>query len=502
MADQEETIEIVEPSRGIVIYCDGSSRPNPGNIGWGAHGYLYEIKDLKKPFTIDNHLITNKGYRRITMAADKSGAIPVEPIDYFDFFGSSLDEGTNNKAEILALYHSLLKIADYENIGFINIYTDSEYLMNGVNDWCAKWAKLNWVKQDGHPIANSENWRRIHDTVTELKVAGIQFSIEWVKAHNGVFGNIQADILAVIGMNYSAAKLTRTEFTISTARGYWKNDADKHPFINFRRIYFNSVQKFNIPGKYFQADPGGGDFIIGKRIPEAGFSVIKLNEPDRVIEAIKNKQCDIANDLNAIIMIKLDRAYHKEIYPYLRDHGGFCLLKNRSNLNLNFIDNNPVTLEINPSGLSLRAIESLNFLEELLNSFVKYREIGTDQHDNTFKVNFHDITSTFYDKSEKIVKKEVKEIYTLRADITSAVKEMSLPIVESYHGTDVTLNVPINLGTDILPRNNLKKLETDNPTVFIVTWRESPKSIRYATVIECNSGIGIWSNFYADKLFF
>jgi hypothetical protein len=52
------------------------------------------------------------------------------------------------------------------------------------------------------------------------------------------------------------------------------------------------------------------------------------------------------------------------------------------------------------------------------------------------------------------------------------------------------------------PRNNLKKIEGLNPRVYLITWRESQQSIRYATVIVTDVGYGIWSNFFADRIFF
>ena len=489
------------PETGVVLYCDGSCRyGNPGYIGWGVHGYLYELKQLNKPVTTDSHHITNKGYVPANKPNKDINVVAVDPLLYFDYYGSSLTLGTNNKAEILAVYNGIINALTH-NPKHIAIFTDSEYTINCITKWSHNWAKSNWIKHDGLAVANADILAPLYDIVNNLKRIGINFSIEWVKGHNEVMGNVQADILAVIGMNHSHAGELRNEFNTAQAKGYWKNEIEKHPFINFKRIYFNSVRMFNVPGEYYQADPGGGDFIIGKRIPESGFSVIKLTEPDHIVEAVKEKQYEVAKELNAIIMMKLTRVYSKEIYPYLVNSGKYCLLADKRNLNLNFIDDKPVTLEINPTGLSMRAIDSFNFLEELMADFLKYKEIGIDCASNNLMINFHDITDTFFSTEEKLVKKEVKKIMALKPEITNNLKDVEMEITEFYDGNDVSLNIPLIFGLDILPRNNLKKLETHNPSIYVLTWRESERTIKYATIIKCDSGIGIWANYFSNKLF-
>ena len=488
---------------GIILYTDGACRPQPGYTGWGVHGYLYALEELTKPATIDNHIITNYGYLSTTLIKAKESnpdIQSVQPIEYYDFFGSALEIGTNNQAEINALLNSLEFLVD-KPVKTISVFTDSEYVLNGITKWCLSWEKSNWVKQDGTVITNSDLWKRLHQVVKTLKASGITFNIQWVKAHAGIFGNEHADILAVIGMSHSTDGIATTKYRVTEAKGYWKEEIERHPFLNFKRIYFNSMDKFNIIGHYFLADPGGGDFIIGKRIPETGFAVIKLKEPDEIIEAIKVKQYEAANEQNVISMIKLDRVYSKGIYPYLRDYGKYCLLTNKANLNLNFIDNKPIVVEINPTGLSLRAVESFNFLEELLGLFLNYRESGFKNPDNNIRLNSHDITFVFYDIQEKLVKKENKTVCTLKPEFNNGFKDIKLTIDVDINGKPTKVVIPLILGLDILPRNNLKKLEVNNPKVHLITWCESESTLRYATIIEYEGGIGIWSNFFADRIF-
>lgn len=487
---------------GAVLYTDGSCKyTNPGFIGWAAHGYTYKINADVKPSIVENHLITNEGYFPLGAKHHQSTVQAVEVTNYLDFFGSSLLMATNNEAELQAFTHALERIATM-SLNVVNFYTDSQYVRNGIVDWCKNWERYDWKKQDGTSIINYEWWMRAYALYKKLIASGMIVNVNWVKGHNDIFGNTHADILAGIGTNYSMDHVLRHEFKISPAKGYWKNEIEKHPFLNFKRVYFNSVDQYNIAGHYFQADTGGADLLIGKRIPETGLAVIKLKEAEPAIEEVKKRQYDIAKESNAIIMMKLDRVFSKEVYPYLIEHGKYSLLPSKGNLNISFFDKKPVTVEVNPTGLSMRAIESFNLLEELLDGFLQSRANGFDQANSPISLNAHDITAHFYNTEEKQVKKEVVSQLILKPEYIVGFRDTSIEIEEPYNNSPVKLKIPLILGTDLIPRNSLKKLETHKPTVYLLTWRESPNSIRYATVIECDSGIGIWSNFFADKIFF
>ena len=47
--------------RGAVVYSDGGARPNPGRMGWGAHGYIFETRKPTKGHGLDKHILTAKG---------------------------------------------------------------------------------------------------------------------------------------------------------------------------------------------------------------------------------------------------------------------------------------------------------------------------------------------------------------------------------------------------------------------------------------------------------
>lgn len=476
-------------AKHAVFYTDGSARPvysNTFKIGWGIHGYLYDTV-ATKPTSANEYVLTTLGYIKKTAVTAECSLI--EPLQYVDAFGSQEDAATNNVAELLAVLNGLEKALELK-LESILIFTDSEYVRKGITEWMPKWLTNNWTRPDGQLIANDLLWKTIHLKLRELESNKTSFSIQWIKAHDDKLGNVQADLLASVGCNYSFSGEAVIRFDLSDPKGYWMSDVDRHPLLNFNRVYFNSLEQYNTPGHYYQADPGGNDFIIGKRLPETGYSVLRLNNADPIIEAVKQKQYHISRNMNAIFMIKIDNTHHKVIHPYIATHGHHALSRYRKNNNLIFIDdrNTPITTEINPTGLSLRAIDSFNTLEEILDTALSILTDPTLQGSDIFKIQCQDITDVFYDMSGKktLLKGEYGVGHSaMYLDIQRDAKDVKIPYV---------------LGTDCPSRNNLKRLESMQPKMTLITFSENDKSFSYATLIHCEDAVGIWSNYYASKV--
>lgn len=487
---------------GVVIYCDASARPNPGKLGLGAHGYFYNYCENEKQHTyIENILMTDKGYINVDSEDYKENGLkdakPVYPCMYIDFIESVTFEGTNNRAEARCLRICLERLKEFR-FNKLFVLCDSEYVVNGCNLWAEEWEKNDWKRRDGMAVLNSAEWIEILNYIRYYK-STLNLTISWVRGHNDDFGNVKADYLSVIAMNLSTSGIFKSEFKISTAKGYHKVNIERHPFLNFKRLYFNSKNSFNLLGSYFLADPGVNDLFIGKRVPETGFSVIKFKETDSLIDSVIKRQEEVSSDQhNNIIMLKMDRLYHKSVYPYVAEYGGSCLLKDKKTINLVFLDNKFTTVQMSPTGLSLRAIETFNFLDNLLEKFIRYSDIGFDNDENNIDLARHDLTDFLYDKTYG--KNKVK--YELKKELGVGIEKYTheLKLGEAYNNKE--FKIPLIFGLDILPRNNLKKLETSNPIISLITWKDSNRSFRYATVINCDSGIGIWSNFFSDKIFF
>ena len=133
----------------ISIYTDGACKGNPGEGGWGA---FIEYSDEK---------VKLYGYEKDT---------------------------TNNRMEIIAAIEALRFIKVQSDI---IIYTDSKYLMNGINTWIHGWKKNNWKTSSNKDVKNIDLWKIIDKLNSNHSIKWI-----WVKGHSGNPGNEMADELA------------------------------------------------------------------------------------------------------------------------------------------------------------------------------------------------------------------------------------------------------------------------------------------------------------------
>ena len=143
----------------VTIYTDGACKGNPGEGGWGAILY-HEISSK-----------TIYGYESLT---------------------------TNNRMELTAAIKSLGFFK--EKVSAL-IYTDSKYVMNGVNTWIHSWKKNNWKTSSKKDVKNVDLWISL-DKLNNFHDVDWQ----WVKGHSGNKGNEQADILANLAISEKSDK--------------------------------------------------------------------------------------------------------------------------------------------------------------------------------------------------------------------------------------------------------------------------------------------------------
>lgn len=473
----------------VVCWTDGGCRPkNPGTSGWGSHGYLFS-KEVEKAKVVkfndgrrvNNFLVTSKGY--VPLERKTEDLVYVVPEFYFDLVGSSSDPtGTNNKAEIQAITDTLKGILSLEHeIESIHIYSDSNITVNMLN-------KSEGLKN--YTGSNPEFFEKCFEQLGLCKEKGISLKIDWIKAHNGHLGNETADRLATIGTNLANAGKDTLDFTMAKASNkYWEPEVDLNPLISFNRCYFNSSRDIDTKGQYYLASVNSKapEHLLGKRIPETSLSILRLNKEDSILEDVKERQFLEHRGLNNIVSIRLDKLFSKPVFRYVKYYSKNCLLFNYKTRGLDFLDKSPVTTEINPVGLSLRAIEAFKTLENLLDNV----------ENNNDKVVLIDITNHFF-KEVKGTKNKKEIVKTVLSDeILIGTKDYFLDV--TVDGKEIKL--PLVLGTDLPDRNTLKKLEDTDVSVSLVVWSKSDGSFRYCGLIKNNTGIGIWSNYYADRIF-
>ncbi len=138
----------------VTIYTDGACSGNPGKGGWGA--ILIYAKEEK-------------------------------------YMSGSKQLTTNNQMELTATIEALKAILKPSNIA---LYTDSQYVKNGITSWIFNWKKNGWKTANKKPVANKDLWIELEKYVDFHSVNWF-----WVKGHSGDHYNEIADKLAVKAMN-------------------------------------------------------------------------------------------------------------------------------------------------------------------------------------------------------------------------------------------------------------------------------------------------------------
>ncbi len=133
----------------VELFTDGACRGNPGPGGWAA-------------------LLRMGGKER-----ELSGGEPLT---------------TNNRMELLAAIRGLEALTKPCRVV---LYTDSNYVRDGITKWIHGWRKNGWRTADRKPVKNAELWQ-------QLVEAAAPHTIEWrwVKGHSGHAENDRVDKLA------------------------------------------------------------------------------------------------------------------------------------------------------------------------------------------------------------------------------------------------------------------------------------------------------------------
>lgn len=479
----------------LVAYTDGSARPtNPGFNGYGIHGYVYSNLPTKVGTGQKKYLISKDGY------IDIKTKTPTENVNvqhYFDIIGPNKYPDSNNVAELNAMIHLFKYALTIENLNSIVVFADSKYVLLGITQWVSGWIENRWMTNSGSPVANRDKWMDLVEMEKAIKARSISISYRKIEAHSGELGNELADTLSVVASNSASNGHFEEKIIVSPASGYWKTETDRHPMLSCRYMYFNSNN--NKEKTYYIGTAGAKqEEVFGKRTVETSYSVVKLSESIPEIETVLKAQERLSLGLNSFMRLSLDDLFSKDINTLVNNYGIDALYKPViHNLSLNAANKTQITNERRPPGLLINAIESLNHLNNLLAIHQRGSKEGysDDYYAST------DITDFFYDIETKEVKGETKHIYTLKKELTSSLSHIDIAVDRMVNNKTVTIKVPIVFGLDLPPRNNLKRMEVILPKVWLFTWKDSELALRYAVVIEAEGCVGIWSNFYSDRIF-
>lgn len=142
----------------IVVHTDGACLGNPGPGGWAV---ILEYGAMKK-----------------------------------EFVGGDLAT-TNNRMELQAAIEALSRLKEP---CAVELFTDSEYLREGITKWIHTWKARGWKKK----VKNKDLWQALDAAAARHKVTW-----HWVRGHSGNPGNERCDCLAMT----EAERINKTNTT-------------------------------------------------------------------------------------------------------------------------------------------------------------------------------------------------------------------------------------------------------------------------------------------------
>ncbi len=133
----------------VQLWTDGACLGNPGPGGWGAL-LIFGLNE--------NPLSGN------------------EP------------NSTNNRMELMAAIEGLNALS---KPCMVHVFTDSQYVKNGLTQWIKGWKVRGWKTADNKPVKNQELWLALDEACSRHTIEW-----HWVKGHSGVENNERVDVLA------------------------------------------------------------------------------------------------------------------------------------------------------------------------------------------------------------------------------------------------------------------------------------------------------------------
>jgi ribonuclease HI len=162
----------------VSIYCDGACDPNPGNAGSGI--VVYRAGKLTELW-----------------------------------YGLYNPHGTNNTAELNALYHALrMAETEIEGGNTVAVCSDSLYSIKCIRNWAPGWEKRGWKRADGE----IKNLQVIQDCYTIYLRIRQRLILAHVAGHAGTEGNELADRMAMLGAQRKETTLRLYEEAIDVPR--------------------------------------------------------------------------------------------------------------------------------------------------------------------------------------------------------------------------------------------------------------------------------------------
>ena len=135
----------------IDLFSDGAAEPNPGK---GGYGIILSWEGIQREIS--------QGFKMTT----------------------------NNRMELLGV---IVGLENLKTKAHVNVYTDSRYVIDGIEKgWAKKWKENNWYRNKKEKAINIDLWERLLDSISKNE----EVIFHWIKGHNGHTENERCDWLA------------------------------------------------------------------------------------------------------------------------------------------------------------------------------------------------------------------------------------------------------------------------------------------------------------------
>lgn len=482
-----------------VVYTDGStSHPiyrDVGYIGSSAHGYIYNINNIGTP-NKDNPSstvsTTIRGYATMV-----NNDVKVTPDVYIDALYVRNALFTNNVAEVSAIMNTIDKLLELDyNLDGIFIKSDSSYAIHIYEELLY-----------GNPLKieekkNGDLWVLIREQLLKCQSRNIEVKMIKVKGHSGDFGNEIADMLANQA-RYVSEYLTEEKkdikeyFYLTEAKKYWKPNIERNPFLTTKFLYFTQYDRIDKDNSCYAVMDYPTSKELGVGTNEALFGLIfPLKDNDKYIseeyaeiENILDMDREVVGTLSTLSELNLNAFYSRDFIFYKKLFGNEIYKPNKFNSGVSAM-NTYLTLRTfqGLAKLTYNKILSLKKIAEL--DFKQMSTIENDyKNDGDYII---DITDLLYKEEMTKAKVPVAKKVCI-VDMKDKTIDKILEIDKQK------VKICINLGTEIMTRNNLKRIEKEVEGVYLHISRHN-KVLQYCTIIKTTSTLAFYTNLYSRNV--
>lgn len=480
----------------VILYTDGSCRPNPGWGGWGFHGYIYYNEPQKRGSGCKDGTPTKTGYIPGT-----SKTLDITLTCYIDGYGAegALPVATNNTAELIAAIRALQVIQSEEarsymedRLASVMVFADSQYVCQAVNEWGPIRRQKGWRNDRGDEMSNAHLLESLLTLVDRIRQGGVELNFAWVPAHQKgeYLGNDIADQHSnrgrVMAMNQRYGETQQEHIRFSPPQGYWTQSFDTDPmFCQPQWFFLGRDEPLQVEGQYvyYLAETGHKNDLLHRSNPSASYTVLITPTLNPQLDVIKQAMHQLGRDLvtQGPIRVRLNNLWSPEPLQDYHTSGLTTFLRDSKTQQIRTYNDVPVAEEVKPAYLTYQGIDQFDALRVLLEQYLQ----GSSK-----TLHVTDITDTLFDFKTKA--KTNVTVCELKKSITSTTHTHVVTAGYLMEGQIEPVELKLVIGVDLPKRNALAKLADPSIQVKVITWPESPYAIRYATVIHHQQSVALW----------